>query len=378
VNVKPFGTEKVIDPSGKILLVFLICVLTLSAIAIEYASGISLEQFGLLLFPLLVCMLTSALLGIFIIPLLNRLKTGQIMREDGPQAHLKKVGTPTMGGVFFVPVAVILSLVWVNFSGFTVALTPELIAVCLVTLGYGLIGWIDDWQVLRRKSNKGISPRLKLFLQIVFGILFSLWLFWHESDTVTNISLPAGLNLSLGWLFLPLAIFVLAAESNATNLTDGVDGLAAGTGAIAFLGLAAILGLDDPELAIFCACLSGGCLGFLVHNRNPAKVFMGDTGSLALGGALAAVGLSSDNLWALFLISGVFFVESLSVIAQVGYYKATKGADGKGKRLLKMAPIHHHFELSGWSETQVVGIFYLVNVLLVAIAYLSKALSYKP
>jgi phospho-N-acetylmuramoyl-pentapeptide-transferase len=154
--------------------------------------------------------------------------------------------------------------------------------------------------------------------------------------------------------------------------------LAAGTGAIAFLGLAAILGLDSPELAIFCACLSGGCLGFLVHNRNPAKVFMGDTGSLALGGALAAVGLSSDNLWSLFLISGVFFVESLSVIAQVGYYKATKGADGKGKRLLKMAPIHHHFELSGWSETQVVGIFYLVNILLVAIAYLSKAISYKP
>ncbi|MEN9520183.1 MAG: hypothetical protein RLZZ381_2771, partial [Cyanobacteriota bacterium] len=278
MNVKPFGTEKVIDPSGKILLISLICVLTLGAIAFEYSSSISLEQFGLLLFPLLACMLTSALLGIFIIPLLNRLKTGQIMREDGPQAHLKKVGTPTMGGIFFVPVAVILSLVWVNFSGSTVALTPELIAVCLVTLGYGLIGWLDDWQVLRRKSNKGISPRLKLTLQIVFGILFSLWLFWHESDTVTNISLPGGLNLSLGWLFLPLAIFVLAAESNATNLTDGVDGLAAGTGAIAFLGLAAILGLDSPELAIFCACLSGGCLGFLVHNRNPAKVFMGDTG----------------------------------------------------------------------------------------------------
>ncbi|MEN9870140.1 MAG: hypothetical protein RLZZ171_1128 [Cyanobacteriota bacterium] len=375
MNVKPFGTEKLIDPSGKILLISLICVLTLSAIAIEYASSISLEQFGLLLFPLLLCLITSALLGIIIIPLLNRLKTGQIMREDGPQAHLKKVGTPTMGGVFFVPVAVVFTLVWVNFSGGTVALTPELIAVCLVTLGYGLIGWIDDWQVLRRKSNKGISPRLKLTLQIVFGLLFSLWLFWHESDAVTNISLPGGLSLTLGWLFLPLAIFVLAAESNATNLTDGVDGLAAGTGAIAFLGLAAILGLDYPELAIFCACLSGGCLGFLVHNRNPARVFMGDTGSLALGGALAAVGLSSNNLWALFLISGVFFVESLSVIAQVGYYKATKGLDGKGKRLFKMAPIHHHFELSGWSETQVVGIFYLVNVLLVAIAYLSN--SYK-
>lgn len=363
------------DPSGKILLNSLICVLTLGAIATEYASSLSLEQFGFLLLPLLVCAIACALLGTVVIPLLNRLKTGQIMQEDGPQAHLKKAGTPTMGGIFFVPVAVVLSLLWVYFSGNTsgqiVTMTPELIAICLVTLGYSFIGWIDDWQVLRRKSNKGISPRMKLTLQIVFGMLFSLWLFWHESGAIANISLPGGLSLATGWLFLPLAVFVLAAESNATNLTDGVDGLAAGTGAIAFLGLAAIIGLDYPDLAIFCACLSGGCLGFLVHNRNPARVFMGDTGSLALGGALAAVGLSSNNLWSLFLISGVFFVESLSVIAQVSYYKATKGANGKGRRLFKMAPIHHHFELSGWSETQVVGVFYLVNVLLVAIAYLS-------
>jgi phospho-N-acetylmuramoyl-pentapeptide-transferase len=371
VNVKPFDTEKLFDPSGKILLISLICVLTLGAIAIEYAFSTSLGQFGLLLFPLLSSMIASALLGMVVIPLLNRLKTGQIMREDGPQAHLKKAGTPTMGGIFFVPVTVVLSLLWVNFSGGTTAITPELIAVCLVTLGYGFIGWIDDWQVLRLKSNKGISPRTKLTLQIVLGVLFSLWLFWHDSAVVTHISLPGGLNLTLGWLFIPLAIFVLAAESNGTNLTDGVDGLAAGTGAIAFLGLAAILAPLHPDLAIFCGCFSGSCSGFLVHNRNPARVFMGDTGSLALGGALAALGLASDNLWALFIISGLFFVESLSVIAQVGYFKATKGSDGKGKRLFKMAPIHHHFELSGWSETQVVGVFYLVNGLLVAIAYFS-------
>ncbi len=372
MNVKSLSTEKLIDPSGKILLVSLICVLSLSAIAVGYVSSISIEQLGLLLFPLIISALVSALLGVVVIPLLNRLKTGQIVQEDGPQAHLKKAGTPTMGGIFFVPVAVILSLLWINFRDRGLVESPELIAVCLVTLGYGLIGWIDDWQVLRRKSNKGISPSMKLTLQVALGTFFAGWLFWYKSDAVTNIALPGGFSLSLGWLFLPLGIFVLTAESNATNLTDGVDGLAAGTGAIALLGLAAILGLDDPDLAIFCACLSGGCLGFLVHNRNPAKVFMGDTGSLALGGALAAVGLSSGNLWALFLISGVFFVESLSVIAQVGYYKATKGEDGKGKRLLKMAPIHHHFELSGWSETQVVGIFYLTNMLLVAIAYLSR------
>lgn len=366
MDVKPFSPAKLIDPSGKILLVASICVAIVGAIALEYAF--SLGQFELLL-PLLTGTLISALSGMAVIPILNRLKTGQIVREDGPQSHLKKTGTPTMGGIFFVPVAIILSLVWANFKR---EVSPELIAVCLITFGYGLIGWIDDWQVLRRKSNKGISPKMKLLLQVLFGTLFAGWLFWYKSFAITTVHLPGGINLALGWLFLPLAIFVLTAESNATNLTDGIDGLAAGTGAIASLGLAAILGFDYPELAIFCACFSGGCLGFLIHNRNPASVFMGDTGSLALGGALAAVGLSSGNLWALFIVSGIFFVESLSVIAQVGYYKATKGADGKGKRLFKMAPIHHHFELSGWGETQIVGVFYLVNILLVAIAYLLR------
>ena len=365
MDVKSVSTEKLIVPSGKALLIFLVCILIIGAIAFEYAYGFSVEQFGLLLFPLLVCAILSALSGMAVIPLLNRWKTGQVIREDGPQTHLKKAGTPTMGGIFFVPVAVILSVVWSIFS--KIDISPELIAVCLLTISYGFIGWVDDWQVLRRKSNKGISPRMKLILQIVFATLFCCWLFWYKSS-VAEVSL-LGFNLSLGWLFLPLAVFVLTAESNATNLTDGVDGLAAGTSAIAFLGLGAILGWNYPALAIFCACFSGGCLGFLIYNRNPAVVFMGDTGSLALGGALAAVGLSSNNLWALFLLGGVFFIESVSVIAQVGYYKATKGTDGKGKRLFKMAPIHHHFELSGWSETQVVGMFYLASVVLVAIAY---------
>lgn len=365
MDVKPFSQGRLIDPTGKVLLIFLSCVLIVGAIAFENVSSFPSGQFKLL-FPLSVATLTTALSGMVVIPILKRLKTGQIVREDGPQAHLNKAGTPTMGGIFFVPVAIILSLAWANWNR---EFSPELIAVCLVTLGYGLIGWLDDWQVLRRKSNEGISPHMKLLLQILFGTLFAGWLFWYRFPAITTVNLPGGLNLSLGWLFLPLAVFVLAAESNATNLTDGVDGLAAGTGAISFLGLGLIVRFDFPELAIFCACFSGSCLGFLIHNRNPARVFMGDTGSLALGGALAAVGLSSGNLWALFLIGGIFFVESVSVIAQVGYYKATKGADGKGKRLFKMAPIHHHFELSGWRETQVVGVFYLVNIFLVAIAY---------
>ena len=365
MDAKSFSTQKLINPSGANLLTILVSILILVAIALDWNNHGLKQLTSSLSLPLATCAISSAILGFIVIPILRQLKTGQIVQEDGPQAHLKKAGTPTMGGIFFVPVAAIAALLW---SGFSV----KTIAVVIVTMAYGLIGWIDDWQVLRQKSNKGISPKMKLTLQIAIAILFSFWMFWYCSTAVTTISLPGGLTLALGWLFLPLSIFVLAAESNATNLTDGVDGLAAGTGAIALLGLSAILMSDSSDLAIFCACLSGSCLGFLVHNRNPAKVFMGDTGSLALGGALAAVGLLSNNLWGLFVVSGIFFVESLSVIAQVIYYKATKGSDGKGKRLFKMAPIHHHFELRGWSETQVVGIFYLVNMLLVIVAYLVR------
>ncbi|HBL14759.1 MAG TPA: phospho-N-acetylmuramoyl-pentapeptide-transferase, partial [Cyanobacteria bacterium UBA11162] len=190
--------------------------------------------------------------------------------------------------------------------------------------------------------------------------------------SITNISLPLGVVLPLGMLFWPVALFALVAESNATNLTDGVDGLAAGTCAIALLGLAALVAPTSPGLMIFCACMSGSCLGFVVHNRNPATVFMGDTGSLALGGALAAVGLLSQNLWCLFILSGLFFVESLSVIAQVAYYKATKGPDGIGKRLFKMSPFHNHLELTGWSETQIVGSFYLINGILALLCLMLK------
>ena len=367
MGAKSLSEAKTIDPSGVSLVILLACILIFGAIATGGSVGDLTKNTRLTLLPLSVCTLIVGLLGVFVVPLLTRLKTGQIIREDGPQAHLKKAGTPTMGGIFFVPTAIAVALIWSQFVVGEVS--GKLVAVSLVTFAYGFIGWYDDWQVLQKKSNKGISPRMKLILQIAIGVLFSLWGFLFQSESILNLVLPGNLSFALGWFFLPLAVFVFAAESNATNLTDGVDGLAAGTGAIALLGLGLIIAVDAPDLTIFCACLSGSCLGFLIHNRNPATVFMGDTGSLALGGALAAVGLLSGNLWSLFVVSGIFFVESLSVIAQVAYYKATKDADGNGKRLFKMAPIHHHFELSGWTETQVVGIFYLVNVLLVAIAY---------
>jgi phospho-N-acetylmuramoyl-pentapeptide-transferase len=349
-------------PSGKSLLIFLACLLILGTVIFDWTIGRFLTDRVLLIFPLLVSAIISGGLAYWVVPLLRKLKAGQSIREDGPQTHLKKSGTPTMGGIFFVPVGAIVSIIWSGFD-------KSAIAVSAIMLAYGAVGWIDDWQILKKKSNKGISPRMKLVLQIGAAIAFCVWMFLTQPASITNISLPFKITLSFGWFFWVFAIFVFTAESNATNLTDGVDGLAGGTGAIALLGLGAVVAPSSPSLAIFCAAFAGSCLGFVWHNRHPAQVFMGDTGSLALGGALAAVGLLSNNLWSLFIISGLFFVESLSVISQVLYYKATKDENGKGKRLFKMAPIHHHLELSGWSETQIVGIFYLINTLLVGVCW---------
>ncbi len=349
--------------SGTSLLALLAVGLSVGTLIFDWQAGY-LAALGISMsLPLCLCAVVTAGLGYWAVPLLQALKTGQFIREDGPQTHLKKAGTPTMGGLFFVPVGVFVALIWSCLTVGVQELAPVM-AVSIVTLAYGTIGWVDDWQVIRLRSNKGISPRMKLGLQIGVGVLFCTWLAISQPAGITTISLPFNLALPLGLLFWPLAVFVVVAESNATNLTDGLDGLAAGTCAIALVGLGAIVAPASPSLMIFCACMSGSCLGFLVHNRNKASVFMGDTGSLALGGALSAVGLLSNNLWALFILSGIFFVEAISVIAQVSYYKATKGPDGIGKRLFKMSPFHNHLELSGWSETQIVGVFYLINSVL--------------
>jgi len=350
--------QELIATSGKGLFAALTAAVITGSVIIDYgvnpSAGITL--------PLLICFLGSAGAGLIAIPILQRLKAGQFIREDGPQTHLRKAGTPTMGGVFFVPIALLTATLWSQFN-------PEVIAVSLVTLSYALIGLADDWQILVKKSNNGISPRGKLGLQILSAIAFCVWLAQTSDSNITNIGLPFGIILPLGPLFWGLAVFVFAAESNATNLTDGVDGLAAGSCAIAFLGLGAAVLPSHPQLILFCACMSGACVGFVVHNRNPAKVFMGDTGSLALGAALAAVGITSQQLFPLLIVTGIFFAESLSVIAQVAYYKATKDDNGVGKRLLKMSPLHHHLELSGWSETQIVGAFYIVALILALIAF---------
>jgi phospho-N-acetylmuramoyl-pentapeptide-transferase len=238
------------------------------------------------------------------------------------------------------------------------------LAVSAITLGYMVIGGFDDWRSLTRQTNTGLTPRGKLLLQSLMGVLFlavAAWQGWISS----SVSLPFGWSLPLGWLIWPLGLFVFLAESNATNLTDGLDGLASGCGALVFLGMAVQLMLrghtGDPALAGFCMAMAGAWLGFLMHNRHPARAFMGDTGSLAMGAALSGVALLSDSLWPLLVMGGVFLAESLSVIIQVWVFKATKGPDGQGRRVFRMAPLHHHFELGGTSERTVVPCFWLAT-----------------
>ena len=221
--------------SGMKLLWLLSSGLSLGALGVDILAGRSPASFFSLFLPFAVCTLASGLLGYWIIPMLRHLKAGQFIREDGPQAHLKKAGTPTMGGIFIVPVALVFAVLASGFS-------PTVLAAAGLTLAYGLIGFLDDWLILRDRSNKGISPKAKLALQLGFGLLFCVWLRAQSGLTsITSVHLPFGWVLPLGFLFWPLALFVMTAESNATNLTDGVDGLAAGTGAIALMGLGAFI-----------------------------------------------------------------------------------------------------------------------------------------
>ncbi len=313
--------------------------------------------------PLLVAALVSWALCQWGVPRLRTLKLGQVIRQEGPQAHQGKAGTPTMGGLLVVPVGVIV-------GGLVAPSDDRLLAVAAITLAYLAIGGIDDWRSLTRRTNTGLSPKGKLLLQALAAAGFLAWGSWHDWFH-GDVSLPLGWVLPLGLLILPLGLFVFLAESNATNLTDGLDGLAAGCGAVVFTGFGLQLmlrgHLGDPALAGFCAAMAGAWLGFLAHNRHPARVFMGDTGSLAMGAALCAVALLSDSLWPLLLMGGVFLAESVSVILQVWVFKATKGPEGQGRRLFRMAPLHHHFELGGMPEQRVVVAFWAVSVGLVVL-----------
>ncbi|MBF2097773.1 MAG: phospho-N-acetylmuramoyl-pentapeptide-transferase [Gloeomargaritaceae cyanobacterium C42_A2020_066] len=304
----------------------------------------------------------TAGLGYLLLPWLHALKVEQIIRREGPQGHLKKAGTPTMGGLMFLPAAGLVATGVVSAALGTPSVAYGL--ALAVTLACGAIGWLDDWLILRVQSNAGLAPKAKLGLQIAVAVALVLGLALGRPDFDTGIALPLGVTLNLGLGFWVLAGFVLPAQTNAVNLTDGLDGLAAGLSAIALVALGILLVPSHADLALLAVSLAGGCLGFLVHNHHPARVFMGDTGSLGLGGALAALGILGHQLWPLLILSLIFLWETVTVILQVSYYKATKGPDGVGKRLFKMTPYHHHLELSGWRETQVVSCFWSIELLL--------------
>jgi phospho-N-acetylmuramoyl-pentapeptide-transferase len=321
--------------------------------------------------PLLLAAVVSMAVAGLGIPRLKALKMGQVIREEGPSGHQSKSGTPTMGGLLVVPVGVILGS-WITREP---EASQQLLAVSGVTLAYMLIGGFDDWRSLTRRTNTGLTPRGKLLLQTTAAFVFlaiAAWQGWISS----TVALPFGQSLPLGLLIWPLGLFVFLAESNATNLTDGLDGLASGCGALVFTGLALQLMLrgnhGDPALAGYCMTMAGTWLGFLVFNRHPARVFMGDTGSLAMGAALTAIALLSNSLWPLLVMGGVFLAESLSVIIQVWVFKATKGADGQGRRVFRMAPLHHHFELGGTSERTLVPCFWTATAALVVLGLLLR------
>ncbi|MGE7664084.1 phospho-N-acetylmuramoyl-pentapeptide-transferase [Ureibacillus composti] len=315
---------------------------------------------------LAISFIVSVALAPITIPILRRLKFGQSIREVGPQSHMKKAGTPTMGGIIFL-ISIIATTVIVGnvFSIFT----TQTVVLLLVLIGFGLIGLLDDGIKVVFKRNLGLTSIQKLVGQIVISIAAFLLLRLGTFDT--SITIPyTDLSIDLGILYAAFLIFWLVGFSNAVNLTDGLDGLVAGTASVAFAAFGVIaLFNQQSDVALFTFSVTGALLGFLIFNANPAKVFMGDTGSLALGGALAMVSVLVKEELLLLLIGLVFVIETLSVILQVGSYKLRGG-----KRIFKMAPIHHHFELSGWDEKTVVAVFWSTGLILALLAVVLEAL----
>lgn len=307
-----------------------------------------------ILFTILVGFLISVILSPILIPFLRRLKFGQSIREEGPKSHQKKSGTPTMGGTMILLSIVVTTIVMTSKYS---ELSVQTYLLLFVTIGFGLLGFLDDFIKVVMKRNLGLTSKQKLFGQIVISFIFYFILRQNEFSTTVSIPLT-DLSFDLGWLYVFFIIFWLVGFSNAVNLTDGLDGLVSGTAAIAF-GAFAVLSWNQGayDVAIFSLAVVGAVLGFLVFNAHPAKVFMGDTGSLALGGAIATIAILTKLEILLIIIGGIFVVETLSVILQVISFKTT------GKRIFRMSPLHHHYELIGWSEWRVVVTFWTVGLL---------------
>ncbi|HET7580659.1 MAG TPA: phospho-N-acetylmuramoyl-pentapeptide-transferase [Bacillales bacterium] len=316
-------------------------------------------MFGrVLIFTIIVSFLIAVLLSPIIIPALKRLKFGQFIRDEGPKSHQKKAGTPTMGGVIILA-ALVIGTVAVSLKYASMSL--ELYLILFVTVAYGFLGFLDDFIGMVKKRNLGLTSKQKLLGQLIIAAIFYFGLV--HANVSTAITIPGThLTYDLHSFYFLLVLFMLIGTSNATNLTDGVDGLLPGTAAIAF-GAFAVLAWNaaDLDVAIYASAVVGAVLGFLVFNAHPAKVFMGDTGSLGIGGGIAAVAILTKMEILLVIIGGIFVIETLSVIIQVISFKTT------GRRVFKITPLHHHYEMSGWSEWRIVVTFWAVGFLFAAL-----------
>ena len=310
----------------------------------------------------IICIISAFVLalvaGPVFIPVLTRMKFGQIVRDDGPKSHLKKTGTPAMGGIIIAVPAVIVSLAFSK--------DKDMLLVLITTMLFGIIGFIDDFLKIKNRRSLGLRAYQKIILQLLVSV-FMAFVASGISQVGTEVLIPfTGKFIDLGILYIPFTVLVLISTVNCVNLTDGLDGLAGGT-TVVVLGFFSVIALASKNtgLLVFAGAMIGALLGFLRFNSHPAQVFMGDTGSLALGGAIAALAVITRLPLFILIIGAIYVLEGLSVIIQVAYFKMTGG-----KRFFKMAPLHHHFELSGWAESKIVAVFIISSIILSLIGIL--------
>lgn len=311
----------------------------------------------------IIAFLISAILGKFCIPILKKLKVGQNERKEGPRSHLKKQGTPTMGGIMMIITLVLVTIIYLVFSVKEIEKIKPILALLLAAVGFGIVGFVDDYKKVVLKNTDGLNPKLKMFGLLIISVLYTVFLI-KFTNIGTGIIIPF-INYELLlpiWIYIPFTIIVMLSTTNAINLTDGVDGLAGSVTSIITLAISIIaFKVGFPEVSIFTCILTGSILGFLIYNFHKAKVMMGDTGSLFLGGAISSILIYLKMPLYLLILAIVPVIETLSVILQVLSFRF------RGKRIFKMAPLHHHFELTGWRENRVVGVFSAVTFIVSAL-----------
>ena len=320
----------------------------------------SLEQ---AVYAIIISFVIGVILCPIVIPMLRKLKFGQNVREDGPESHLEKQGTPTMGGVSFL-------IAFVATSFFFLKGNRDGAAIMLMTLGYGLIGFLDDYIKVAKKRSLGLRAYQKLLLQLIVTGLFCVYVIKNIGTSI-YIPFTDGMELDLGMLFIPFLFIVVLGTVNGVNLTDGLDGLSSGVTILVASFFMIAAWAAGSAAAPICGALMGGLLAFLIFNSYPAKVFMGDTGSLAMGGFVASVAFILKMPIFIAIVGFVYLWEAITVMLQVGWFKVTKKKYGEGRRLFRMAPFHHHLEKCGWRETKVVTLFYVATALLCLIGFLS-------